>query len=104
MNHEVPKDCPTLLNFAGLHKTEVGPTPSSKALLKLQLSQLYWHRGYLVSTYEMFYNEVRPHQTLDNRPLTGKWPAVDDPFTEGEKIVCHEKLGGLLRHYERVAA
>jgi len=29
---------------------------------------------------------------------------VDDPLTEGEKIVCHEKLGGLLRHYERVAA
>jgi len=62
------------------------------------------HLDYIVSSYLEFYNEVRPHQSLDNRPLTGKWPEVDDPLTAGEKIVCHEKLGGLLRHYERVAA
>jgi len=62
------------------------------------------HLDYLVSSYLEYYNEVCPHQALDNRPLTGKWPAVDDPLTEGEQIVCHKKLSGLLRHYERVAA
>jgi hypothetical protein len=50
------------------------------------------------------YNEFRPHQGLDNRPLSGKWPDKNEPLAEGEKIVCHESLGGILRHYERVAA
>ena len=62
------------------------------------------HFDYIVSSYLGFYNELRPHQALANRPLTGKWPKVDDPLTEGEQVVCHERLGGLLRHYERVAA
>ncbi len=62
------------------------------------------HLDYIVTSYLEFYNELRPHQALDNRPLTGKWSASDDPLTEGEQIVCHEKLGGLLRHYERIAA
>jgi putative transposase len=62
------------------------------------------HLDHLVSSYLEFYNEVRPHQSLDNRPLTGTWPEVDDPLTEGEQIICHERLGGLLRHYERIAA
>ncbi len=62
------------------------------------------HLDYIVSSYLGFYNEVRPHQSLDNRPLIGKWSEVDEPLTEDEQIICHERLGGLLRHYERVAA
>ena len=62
------------------------------------------HLDYLVSSYLEYYNEVRPHHALDNRPLTGVWPEIDNPLTAGEKIGCHETLGGLLRHYERVAA
>lgn len=62
------------------------------------------HLDHIVSSYLDFYNEVRPHQSLDNRPLTGNWPGVDDPLTEDEQIICHERLGGLLRHYERIAA
>ena len=62
------------------------------------------HLDFLVSSYLDYYNEWRPHQSLDNRPLSGKWSVVDEPLGEDEKIVCHEKLGGLLRHYERVAA
>lgn len=58
----------------------------------------------MVSSYLDFYNEVRPYQSQDNRPLIGNWPEVDDPIIEGEQIICHERLGGLLRHYERVAA
>jgi putative transposase len=62
------------------------------------------HLDHLVSSYLEFYNEVRPHQSLDNQPLTGAWPEIDEPLSAGEQIVCHERLGGLLRHYERVAA
>jgi len=62
------------------------------------------HLDFLVSSYLDYYNELRPHQSLDNRPLSGKWSVVDEPLGEDEKIVCHERLGGLLRHYERVAA
>jgi putative transposase len=62
------------------------------------------HLDHLVSCYTDFYNELRPHQSLDNRPLTGNWAEVDDPLSAKEQIVCHEKLGGLLRHYERIAA
>lgn len=62
------------------------------------------HLDFLVSSYLDYYNELRPHQSLDNRPLSGERSVVDKPLGEDEKIVCHEKLGGLLRHYERVAA
>jgi len=32
------------------------------------------HFDYLVSSCKIYYNTVRPHQALDNRPLTGNWP------------------------------
>jgi len=42
----------------------------------------------IFSSYLGFYNEVCPYQGLENRPLTGKWPEINDPLTAGEKIVC----------------
>lgn len=62
------------------------------------------HLDYLVATYLDYYNHLRPHQSQDNLPLRGKWPEEDEPLAEGERIVCRESLGGILRHYERVAA
>jgi putative transposase len=64
------------------------------------------HLDFLVSEYLAHYNRVRPHQGMGigNRPLVGEWPEVDDPLAKGETIVCHERLGGVLKHYERVAA
>jgi putative transposase len=62
------------------------------------------HFDHLVSCYLSFYNSLRPHQSLDNRPFSGAWPEVDDPLVADERIVCRESLGGVLRHYERVAA
>jgi hypothetical protein len=41
---------------------------------------------------------------MENRPLTGKGPDEDETLAEDEEIICHESLGGILRHYERVAA
>jgi putative transposase len=64
------------------------------------------HFDYLVSEYLAHYNSVRPHQGvgIDNKPLTGEWPEVDEPIADDEQIVCHERLGGVLRYYERIAA
>lgn len=62
------------------------------------------HLDYLVREYAAFYNELRPHQRKGNKPLRGVWPEVDDPPSGVEELVCRERLGGVLRHYERKAA
>lgn len=62
------------------------------------------HLDYIVAEYSEFYNELRPHQSLENQPLQGKWPAVDEPPDKPEQVVCRQRLGGVLKHYERRAA
>lgn len=62
------------------------------------------HFDHLVSEYLEYYNSLRPHQGLENRPLTGDWPEVEEPLTDDETIVCHERLSGIIKHYERRAA
>lgn len=57
------------------------------------------HLRHIISEYVSYYNQERPHQGVDNVPLT-KPPADTGP---GE-VVCAERLGGLLRHYHRAAA
>ena len=60
------------------------------------------HFNYLISEWVDYYHTVRPHQSMDNKPLTGDWPnrESDDVPT----VVCRKRLGGLLKHYERKAA
>ena len=60
------------------------------------------HLRHLVREYVDYYNSVRPHQALGNRPIGegGSWERGDP---EG-RVVCQERLGGLLRHYYRRAA
>jgi len=53
---------------------------------------------YIVREFLVHYHDERPHQGLENVPPSGL-PVVSD----GE-IVCRERLGGLLKHYERLAA
>lgn len=64
------------------------------------------HFDYLVSSCLSHYNEFRPHQGngIDNRPLIGKWPEIDEPLGPDEEIGCIESLGGNLKRYERRAA
>ncbi len=62
------------------------------------------HLDHIVSEFVEFYNEARPHQRKDNRPLTGTWSVVDEPLREAESIACKTRLGGVLKHYERLAA
>jgi hypothetical protein len=58
------------------------------------------HLRHLVDEYLKYYLEVRPHQGVGNVPLkTHK----GEPATDG-KVVCHERLGGVLKHYGRQAA
>lgn len=58
------------------------------------------HLRLLVDEYLKHYLQERPHQGVANVPLR---PYEGEPPTEGE-VVCHERLGGLLKHYQRQAA
>jgi putative transposase len=48
------------------------------------------HLRFLLREWLTYYHEFRPHQGLGNVPIS--------------EIVCHDRLGGLLKHYERKAA
>jgi hypothetical protein len=61
------------------------------------------HLDHLVTEYLEHYHEERPHQGLGNRPLGGGGPPGDGGGGGGE-VVCHPRLGGVLRHYERRSA
>ena len=57
------------------------------------------HLRRVLEVYVGFYNEVRPHQGLNQRtPVTSPPPAHPGP------IRCRSLLGGLLRSYDREAA
>ncbi|WP_020473451.1 hypothetical protein [Zavarzinella formosa] len=63
------------------------------------------HLRHLLTEFLDHYHQTRPHQGKENLTL---------PVANGERlryvprgdyeIVCHEKLGGLIKHYERRAA
>jgi putative transposase len=60
------------------------------------------HLDHLIREYIEYYHTERPHQGKGNVPLTGS-PAPAPESAEGE-VFCRERLGGVLRHYFRVAA
>ena len=63
------------------------------------------HLRRILAAWLEYYHRHRPHQGLGNVPISGGLPpeiSLDD-FRK-ESIVCHETLGGLLKHYERKAA
>ena len=54
------------------------------------------HLRYVISEYMKFYHQERPHQGIGNN--------IIDPQPQGKgEIVCHERLGGLLKSYRRAA-
>jgi len=63
------------------------------------------HLRYLVEEYVAYYHHQRPHQGLDNIPLHSL-QLIDEPEQpdDASHIICHSRLGGLLKHYERRAA
>jgi hypothetical protein len=50
------------------------------------------------------HDTARPHQSLGNLPPAMDKPPDDVGFLGPGDVECHERLGGLLRHYERKAA
>jgi putative transposase len=63
------------------------------------------HLDYLVQEFVEHYHQERPHQGLDNKLLVpGKPPPSDETIPGLAQIVCRQRLGGLLRHYEHRAA
>jgi putative transposase len=63
------------------------------------------HLRTIMSQWLEYYHRHMPHQGLGNVPICGELPPKEstDAFRP-EEIVCHETLGGLLKHYERRAA
>lgn len=61
------------------------------------------HFRYLIESYLVHYNGLRPHQSLDNLPLDGHVlePPVD---WKPEQVACAESLGGVLKSYSWKAA
>jgi putative transposase len=53
-----------------------------------------------MSEVEIFYNQERPHQGLENKIIK---PDFDEPMEEGD-IECRSRLGGLMKYYFRKAA
>jgi hypothetical protein len=58
------------------------------------------HLDLLTGEFLEHYHQERPHQGKGNVPLGGM-PKLASNVGE---IVCRERLGGVLRHYYRVAA
>ena len=63
------------------------------------------HLRHILSCWLTYYHQVRPHQGLGNVPILGDLPPPD-PLNAFrlDDVVCHESLGGLLKHYQRCAA
>jgi putative transposase len=61
------------------------------------------HLRQSLSEYLVYYQQFRPHQGLGNRPLGWAESALTETDRPLGEIVCEERLGGLLRHYRRVA-
>jgi putative transposase len=63
------------------------------------------HLNYIVREWVRYYHELRPHQGLGNVPPTahGEASTLVDSLPLDD-VVCHQRLGGLLKHYERRAA
>jgi len=54
------------------------------------------HLRYCIEQYCLHYHHERPHQGLNNNMI--------EPLPKGSgRIICRERLGGLLKSYRRVA-
>ena len=62
------------------------------------------HLRHIIQEFVAYYNEHRPHSSRGDLPLSmDKPPDPVESFGLAD-VVCHERLGGLLKYYERKAA
>ncbi len=62
------------------------------------------HLRYLIDSYHGWYHRFRPHQELKNLRIGIDKPPDPVESLGPDDVVCHEQLGGLLKHSERNAA
>jgi transposase InsO family protein len=63
------------------------------------------HFDYLVRVLAQHYNAERPHAAIGNRPPAGPAPPPTRAVPSSPlRVVCEERLGGVIRHYRRKAA
>jgi hypothetical protein len=62
------------------------------------------HLNRIVSEFVRYDHNVRPHQSLENRPPGAEQAPEEAVSFNPGSVVCHEALGGLLKHYERRTA
>ena len=58
------------------------------------------HLDHILGEYVTHYHYERPHQARGNLPLVRS----REDSEAWAKVVCQERLGGVLRHYHRSAA
>jgi len=58
---------------------------------------------FLIRELLVHYHLERPHQGSGNVPLTAISSPPKEESVNQQKIVCHQRLGGLLKHYSRAA-
>jgi hypothetical protein len=63
------------------------------------------HLRHILDEWTTYYHTQRPHRGLGNVPISSLLPPPEPlESLRLEDVVCHESLGGLLKHYERRAA
>jgi hypothetical protein len=63
------------------------------------------HLRKILDDWLTYYHRHRPHQGLGNVPIHGVLaPEISIEDLSKVDFICHETLGGLLKHYERRAA
>lgn len=62
------------------------------------------HLRYLVSEFVDHFHKERPHQGLGNRPPDQTIEPEPLECLGPSEVVCYERLGGVLRHFQRKAA
>jgi putative transposase len=62
------------------------------------------HLRYLIAEYVTHYHEERPHSALGNLPPAMEHQPKSVECLSPQDVVARERLGGLLKHYERKVA
>ena len=87
---KTPPGTPQCNAFAERHVREIRETLDDMILMGER------HLHYVLKKIEKHHNQQRPHQGIGNN--------IIDPQPQGKgEVVCHERLGGLLKSYRRAA-
>ena len=62
------------------------------------------HLDYLISEFVEYYNTVRSHSRREHLPPLRQNVPEENSTIDFSKIVCQERLGGLIKSFERAAA